>query len=48
MSTTGKRPVFVISTEGKTREQMKAGLKAALAAAGMLDTDEPPDEPGTK
>lgn len=36
-----KRPLFVLATEGKTREQMKAEARAALAAALTAeDTDQ--------
>jgi hypothetical protein len=40
-SASEKRPIFVLSTEGKTREQMKA--EARLALRKYLETK--PDDP---
>jgi hypothetical protein len=39
-----KRPLFVLSTEGKTREQMKAEARAALAAALATQHDDDTDD----
>jgi hypothetical protein len=37
-NTSGKRPIAVVSTEGKTAEQMKAEARSALA--GLFATQD--------
>jgi hypothetical protein len=41
-SESGKRPIFMLSTAGKTLEQMKA--EARLALREYLDTAHQPDD----